>query len=101
MNSRLNMSAGRSHPVRRPAGQAQYRPAQHGGRAIRWIKWVAAILSILVKLYPAETAVLRQIFPSEAAGVPKGALRCRFRHCLRYVDCTKNSVDRRRTRRRA
>jgi hypothetical protein len=101
MKSRLNMSIGRSHLVRRPAVQTQHTSAQHGERAIRWVKWVAAILNILVKLYPAETAVLRQIFPSEAPGAPKRALRRRFRNCLRYVDCTTNSVDRRRIRRRA
>jgi hypothetical protein len=94
------MSAGKSHVRRRRAVQTRHKPAQEVTRAIRWVKWIAAILNVLVKFYPAETAALRQVFPSRVMGRVESALRRRFRNCLRYIDCTRIPVDRRRMRRR-
>jgi hypothetical protein len=72
--------------------------SKHGKGMRRWMKWMAAVLDILMKVSPAKTAASGQIFPSEAHGHFNRTCRHRLRNCLRYVDCT---VDRRRMRRRA
>jgi len=101
MSLRPNMSVGKSPALRRCAVQPWRKPAQYGERPTRWVRWVALILNILVKFCPAETAVLRQILPSKTTRRVGGMLRRRLQSCLRYIDCTRNPVARRRMRRRA
>jgi hypothetical protein len=101
MSPRPSMSAGRSRVLQRCAVQTGHTPVQRGRSPARWVRWVAAILNSLVKLYPAETAVLRQIFPTQATARAEPAFGRRFQHCLRSIDCTRNPVERRRMRRKA
>ena len=75
--------------------------SKHGKGMRRWMTWMAAVLDILMKVSPAKTAASGQILPSAARGRSHRTCRHRLRNCLRYVDCTKQPVHRRRMRRRA
>ena len=103
MNPKLDMSA-RVRDIgqgRVTVLQLRLDQSERGKGMRRWMRWVAAVLGILMKVSSAKTAESGQIFPSKTRGSYNGTCRHRLRNCLRYVDCTKHPVHRRRMRRRA